>query len=104
MIYIYNGEVCVCVFVTFLLILPSPKVFTPDDPPRPSRPKAGLGPCDDDDDDNDYDDGGKGDDDDEDLASGEVISVEVEEDDGRVKLSARGGRHPLEHNYNDAIW
>ena len=58
----------------------------------------------DNDDDNDYDDGGKGDDDDEDLASGEVISVEVEEDDGRVKLSARGGRHPLEHNYNDAIW
>ena len=30
-------------YVTFLLILPSPKVFTPDDPPRPSRPKAGLG-------------------------------------------------------------
>ena len=84
-------------FVTFLLILPSPKVFTPDDPPRPSRPKAGLGPCDD-------DDGGNDDDEDEDLASGEVISVEVEEDDGRVKLSARGGRHPLEHNYHDAIW
>ena len=33
----------VCVSVTFLLILPSPIVFTPDDPPRPSRPKAGLG-------------------------------------------------------------
>ena len=33
----------VCLSVTFLLILPSPKVFTPDDPPRPSRPKAGLG-------------------------------------------------------------
>ena len=27
----------------FLLILPFPIVFTPDDPPRPSRPKAGLG-------------------------------------------------------------
>ena len=35
--------VYVCLSVTFLLILPSPKVFTPDDPPRPSRPKAGLG-------------------------------------------------------------
>ena len=36
---------CLCVYmsVTFLLILPSPKVFTPDDPPRPSRPKASLG-------------------------------------------------------------
>ena len=33
----------VCLSVTFLLIFPSPKVFTSDDPPRPSRPKAGLG-------------------------------------------------------------
>ena len=33
----------VCMYVTFLLILPSPKVFPPDDLPRPSRPKAGLG-------------------------------------------------------------
>ena len=29
--------------VTFLLILPFPKVFTPDYPTRPSRPKVGLG-------------------------------------------------------------
>ena len=36
--------------VTFLLILPPPKVFTPDDPPRP-RP----GPSDDNDDDLDLD-------------------------------------------------
>ena len=42
-IYIMMKCVYVCLSVTFLLILPSPKVFTPDDPPRPSWPKAGLG-------------------------------------------------------------
>ena len=34
---------------------------------------------------------------DEDLASGEVVSVKVEEDDGGVKFSAGGGRDALPH-------
>ena len=41
-IYIMVKCMSVCMYVTFLLILPSPKVFTPDDLPRPSRPKAAL--------------------------------------------------------------
>ena len=42
-IFIMMKRLYVCMFVTFLPILPSLTVFTSDDPPWPSRPKAGLG-------------------------------------------------------------
>ena len=46
---------------------------------------------------------GPGGDDDEDLASGEVVSIKVEEDDGGVQFSAGGGSDALPHRDDDDL-